>query len=370
MRYTFTKLSLIVSCICLATNLNAQLENNSKLSLDVSAGGNRAFEKMTPGYSVPEYGSVLHLDAGLRYMLTSSFGFKLGIGSDKFHNADNSRQFESTYNQISLQAVLNLGRICNFDQWKPGISLLVHGGPGLGMLKGTTLENVELKDRTGLITLGFTPVIRLNDNISLTADVSGYGMMRQDRTFDFKSKVTTRGFDGYFGTMSLGFMVSLGKKGKDNIDWRVENQPSNSEGAQIDSLEKNLGEMRTKLETNNSEIVEIKKELDELKKGLKQISEEGLYYTVQLGFFKESIPPSNWKGLKPLIVIKGKDGSIKYNVGILLSIEEALNVLEEAKEKGFSDAFATAYYKGNRITISEAATLLKEKGDSVLRSKN
>ena len=60
------------------------------------------------------------------------------------------------------------------------------------------------------------------------------------------------------------------------------------------------------------------------------------------------------------------DGMIRYSTGIFQSVEAAIPMKNAAIEKGITDAFVTAYYKGERITLSEAKRLLQENGNGIL----
>ena len=48
------------------------------------------------------------------------------------------------------------------------------------------------------------------------------------------------------------------------------------------------------------------------------------------------------------------------------SIESAKPKKSDARARGIKDAFITAYFKGERISLSEASKLLKENGSSIL----
>jgi hypothetical protein len=47
-------------------------------------------------------------------------------------------------------------------------------------------------------------------------------------------------------------------------------------------------------------------------------------------------------------------------------MNDAVAKRDEIRKQGIVDAFVTAYYNGNRITLGEADLLLKEKGAGIL----
>ena len=45
-------------------------------------------------------------------------------------------KFESNLWNVNLQAVANVGRVLSFEDWTRDLGLLLHGGVGVGQLKG------------------------------------------------------------------------------------------------------------------------------------------------------------------------------------------------------------------------------------------
>lgn len=95
-------------------------------------------------------------------------------------------------------------------------------------------------------------------------------------------------------------------------------------------------------------------------------SKVGLFFTVQIGVYNKPVSPETLKNLSPLITKRLANGQIRYSAGIYASIEQALPKKQEAIGRGVKDAFVTAYYRGERITLAEAQALLAERGSSVL----
>jgi len=67
--------------------------------------------------------------------------------------------------------------------------------------------------------------------------------------------------------------------------------------------------------------------------------------------------PYNFKGLKSVSKVQSSN-LYRYFYQQTASYEEAQNHLEEAKSKGFSNAFIVAFDGDKKITISEALRLL------------
>ena len=91
---------------------------------------------------------------------------------------------------------------------------------------------------------------------------------------------------------------------------------------------------------------------------------EGLFFTVQVGAFSKSIQADNVFNVSPL-VIKNVNGLYKYSTGIFRSVPETMERKNEMIAKGLVGAFITAYYNGEKVSITEANQLIVEKGEGV-----
>ena len=92
----------------------------------------------------------------------------------------------------------------------------------------------------------------------------------------------------------------------------------------------------------------------------------GLFYTVQIGVYSRPVPASELFDVSPLNSQLTETGKIRYSTGIYTSIEDATVRKKELVELGLVDAFVTAYYNGDRITIAESKELLKTEGPEIL----
>ncbi len=95
-------------------------------------------------------------------------------------------------------------------------------------------------------------------------------------------------------------------------------------------------------------------------------TKKGLFYTVQLGVFNRPVSKEVLKNMSPLITKRLPNGQIRYSAGVYVSIEEAFPKRQQAFEKGIVDAYITAYYDGERITLDEAEKLLQKEGTGVI----
>ena len=90
---------------------------------------------------------------------------------------------------------------------------------------------------------------------------------------------------------------------------------------------------------------------------------KGLVYTVQVGSFPKKKDFKKLGKIKQLFTALGEDSAIKYNSGIYSNINDAKTAREIiVANTPVKDAFVTAYYNGNRISLSKANELLGKTG--------
>lgn len=94
---------------------------------------------------------------------------------------------------------------------------------------------------------------------------------------------------------------------------------------------------------------------------------QGLFFTVQVGAFDQEPKQLDLAKYGRVLLSKSPDKKTdRYSVGVYHSAEEAMAMLAELKKNGFTDAFVTAYYLGERITNKFAKNIYLERGKEVL----
>lgn len=241
------KIIFIATLLVAITEINAQetkiqKETTSsefnKWSIDVNAG----FSKPTAPFSTNYYSSntnFIHGDLGVRYMMNNKFGLKLDFGLDSFKNDSESFEFEGKYYRTSIQGVVNLGRVLNFEDWTNTINLQAHSGIGFSFM---TNDNFEGNDDMTNFILGLTAQFKLSNRVALNADFSMINNVNQQYTFDGIEEPVVkedRGFNSTIYNASIGLSIYLGKHGK-HADWVTSN-------SKLDELERRVTELETKL---------------------------------------------------------------------------------------------------------------------------
>ncbi|KGD68437.1 OmpA family protein [Flavobacterium aquatile] len=238
------KCLLLLSFLMISiANVNAQETEEKesgfdKWSIELNGGVNKPTRTMSSGYYTKTF-NLFHADLGVRYMFNPKFGVKLDFGYDKFEDGNSSAPFESTYLRTSLQGVVNIGRVLNFETWTNTFGLLAHGGFGASQL--TSKNGFEGEDYMGNGILGLTGQIKLSNNVVLTGDITGIANGKQQHNFDGMSQVNTSAIDGIVMNASVGLTFYLGKNEK-HADWYFENKTE-----EIEALEKRIAFIETGL---------------------------------------------------------------------------------------------------------------------------
>lgn len=211
-------------------------------SIDFGVGAHKPVRPVAGGFftNTPSFGQA---DLGIRYMINDKFGLNLDLGYSRFEGDENSNDFETDGYRASLEGVINMGNILGFKEWTNRFGLLIHGGGGVTSLSYQEPLDIDDSDEMLNLTIGITPQLRLSDRIALFGDLSAFGHVRQDRSFDGTRATGTRGFNGFLVNVSAGISFYLG--GKDvHADWY-----DNSANSRLDDLEERVAT----IETNNAD---------------------------------------------------------------------------------------------------------------------
>ncbi|BAO56758.1 OmpA domain protein [Nonlabens marinus S1-08] len=211
-------------------------------SVDLGLGVHKPVRPVAEGYftNTPSIGQA---DLGVRYMINDKFGLNLDLGYNRFEGDDESLPFKSQAYRVSLEGVVNAGTFLGFREWTDRFGLLLHGGAGVTTLKYQEPRDIEDGDQMLNFTVGATPQLRVSDRVALFADLSIFGHVRQDRSFDGTRPTGTRGFNGFLVNASVGASFYLG--GNDvHADWY---------NGSVDSKLNKLDERVTALEVDGTD---------------------------------------------------------------------------------------------------------------------
>ena len=224
---------------------------NNRWSIELNPGVSNAVKPYSTGYWSNTIG-LYHISMGTRFMFNNKFGLKWDIGYDRishdkigiFTNTGNSAPFKSNYTRTSLQFVLDIGRLMQFENFSEKVSLLFHTGGGMSWLSSKVNPDT---DNMVNFMFGFAPQYKINERFSITTDVSFVWHIYQQYTWDMYNSVFKRGFDGFYANGTIGLNYYLGKN-KTHMDWAF--TPCFPDMSYLEVENRNLDSLNKKLQSN------------------------------------------------------------------------------------------------------------------------
>jgi OOP family OmpA-OmpF porin len=247
MRQTVLTIILLV----FTTSLLFSQGYNNRWSIELNPGVSNAVKPYSPEYWSNTIG-LYHISAGTRFMFNNKFGLKWDVGFDRishdkigiWNNTGTSKPFTSKYARTSVQFVLDIGRLMQFENFSDKTSLLFHTGGGMSWLWSKV--NPET-DKMVNFMFGLAPQFKVNERFSVTTDVSFVWHIYQQYTWDMYNSVFNRGFDGFYANGTIGLNFYLGKYGS-HMDWAF--TPCFPDMTYLEDENKNLDSLNKQLQSN------------------------------------------------------------------------------------------------------------------------
>jgi len=239
-------LPLFVTVLAFGTAMAQEKPVFNKWSIDINGGFSKPTAPFTSGYYAKNY-NLFHADLGVRYMFNTKFGVKVDVGYDQFDNDSKSAAFDGQYYRTTVQGVVNLGRVLNFEEWTQHLNLQAHTGIGYAFMKNDRFEGV---DNMLNHIIGLTGQIKLSERVALNADFSMINNVRQNNTFDGAIAPEDRGFNGTLYNATIGLSIYLGKNER-HADWYYAEEKVD----RLEELEKRIGELETLMNDSDKDGV-------------------------------------------------------------------------------------------------------------------
>lgn len=215
------KLLLIIALI-FSTTLTAQEMN--KFSIGASIG---VHDGASPTALYTKLYQIHHFGVNGRYMFNNRVGVMLDLGYD-FFDFTGSGKRNTNYFRTSVQGVVNIGDILKISTIHDRLGLLIHGGAGISNMwikkefrtSTATPSDPLFKGVDDMVNFifGITPQYKINEKVSLNADLSFIFHHNQTYQFDMQYRSNHGAIDGYFTNISVGASFYLGTKAK-HADW-------------------------------------------------------------------------------------------------------------------------------------------------------
>lgn len=242
---------LTIILLFFLTNSAISQGYNNRWSIELNPGVSNAVKPYTTGYWSNTIG-LYHISAGTRFMFNNKYGLKWDIGFDRirhdktswYNNTGVSEPFTSKYARTSVQFVLDIGRLLQFENFSEKTSLLMHTGGGMSWLWSKV--NPET-DKMVNFMFGLAPQYKINERFSITTDVSFVWHIYQQYTWDMYNSVFNRGFDGFYANGTIGLNFYLGKYGS-HMDWAF--TPCFPDMTYLEDENKSLDSLNKQLQSN------------------------------------------------------------------------------------------------------------------------
>ena len=186
-----------------------------------------------------------HYGIGTRYMLSPKFGIKSHLSYDDIKNlpGSNSKEFKVQSIQLSFEGVVNAIRLFDFQEESKRFGLLFHFGFQVSQVspKAGEIAIIGHHELDGGIIVGFTPAVRIFDNVSLFMDVAINSNIRQHFNWDGSEADLSNNLTGSMFTTALGLSYSFGTQ-KIHGDWALIRDAKSKE---IYELNNRIGEIET-----------------------------------------------------------------------------------------------------------------------------
>lgn len=245
------KTLLIYLIFAFSLAVNAQDYNRSSLGL--SFGGHDGMHNTLHTTRVYAF---THYEANYRYMFNNRVGLKFDVGFDNFQFKDAHPSTKAL--RLSIQPTFNLTDLLHMNDFSQRLGLQLHVGGGYATMWNKTqlsgpaeLFNAQEGSVDEMLQgiIGLTPQFKVSDKLSINADVSFMGNIRQNNGFDFEATpVQGGGFSGYYASATIGFNYYLGKA-KTHADWTYTPRLQAAELAKIAELQKQVDALKTQMQT-------------------------------------------------------------------------------------------------------------------------
>jgi epidermal growth factor receptor substrate 15 len=215
----------------------------------------------------------------------------------------------------------------------------------------------------------FTPVTGDKLDNGITRYMAGY-FGNRDRASDAQRQIRTLGYkDAFVVAYCDGNRISLAEaKRLEDLGLCV---PKNQDSLLLEIVENTLAQLPADSAEKLRPVVRPSDYNKAPGAAVAEAAEEhkGLYYTIQVGVYNRPATAEQVRNIEPLVTKRLENGQIRYSSGMFPGIDAARPKKAEAVARGISDAFVTAYYNGERISLDEAKRILSEQGPAALEKE-
>lgn len=222
----------------------------------------------------------LHVDLGVRKMLSPKFGFKLSLSYTNIKNTENTfEKFNSTYIGGDLQGVINLNQMLDFKLFKNRVNFLVHGGLGYSFFtvdEKYIIDNYA-KDQADHVMsgiIGFTTQVRITDKVSVFFDATNTLYGKHQTQLDGSRIPSDRGLvDASVMNLTGGLIYYFGKNEK-HLDWYESPKSTDKEAEEAKDYAPAIEELQNKIKALEARPVAAAGDVNSLQNRIKDLENQ------------------------------------------------------------------------------------------------
>lgn len=326
--------------------------------------------------------SPLHVNLGVRKMLSPGMGFKATLFYTNIKNDPSSRPFEATYIGGDVQMYLNLNQIANASLWNR-VNFLVHAGPGIASMSLNERFVVDQygRDNSDLVfsaNLGLTAQVRITNRLALNFDVSNSWFIKHQMMVDgSRSLGSLGGLDASVMNLTGGLTYYLGKNAK-HVDWyerpaaeeKMETKAAKDYGPELMELQNRIkaleGRPSGDVNSLQNKIRDLENQIKNLNTSTKQMMDANIIHAY-FDFDKDQPKASSEKDIQTavdylknnptakmdLVGYADKIGTAAYNEN--LSKRRVENVKNMMVKAGIDASRLNVSWKGSSTAEQSAA---------------
>lgn len=209
-------------------------KNYNRWSINLNVGSNIGIRPFTQGYYATTTNYLTnpqlnHVDFNVRKMFNTKFGVLLDFGYDNFSSQNGSPYFSNNMYRVTLQGVLNMHRLMNWEEFTNRLGMQFHIGSGISFLETPITTTFNNYDQILSVLGGATAMFRISDKLVANFDFTMVSNLSQHRTLDGKTSISpAESRSGAIYTSSIGLTFYFGKKEK-HADWYWEKMDAKDE---------------------------------------------------------------------------------------------------------------------------------------------
>jgi outer membrane protein OmpA-like peptidoglycan-associated protein len=217
------KIFLILALIMLSITTYGQEKDYNDWAVSVEYGNQMIGDK-----TAVTVDNFHHLGAGVRYNINEIVGVGLTGAYDftslveELPTGEYGTPYDFEYTRFNVEGYINAFKVV--DLYSKNWTVLFHGGPGVGFIKGDSPEFGINKETVLNVRGGVSLLYKLSKQFALYGDFSTTSNIQQKMKFDGSGEKTNTGMSSNISNASVGLKFYLGKRDKDDnvrehADW-------------------------------------------------------------------------------------------------------------------------------------------------------